>query len=438
MVNPTAIGRRSVVGGTLYKRSAPPPYGSVSLPLVEKFQDNVTRVLDPRYTTNKSIITDEEVAGRGIKNCTHVRITVPVMEPRRFATVSQSISAGPWSDRLVWHCANIEDSRRSQEVALQDSGAASWAPNLDIGAVLSTFGISEPPNKQSGLPPKVVKTIEGVHLSTSAWEFREFPALAKMFTRRGPLAGMVGALRDLGRSRNRSSTLKRLLRAYRDGHLGYSFGLMPTIGDMQSIAREIGRVPMKRARVFNVTTRGHVERSEGKTVVSYNSGYMYDNLYMRQTVTSDRVDGCRVTMRKYLDFGEAGELVASYTNKFIGVNPMALMWEVVPFSFAVDWLLAVDDVLDSLWCNNQDQYELAYWYSVKSVYRRDVSWREYRPLEIYQTRTLLSHQVPPLSVKWSSYRRNRMDPPSPLDMVRAKGANIKNVFLLALIALGFK
>lgn len=133
--------------------------------------------------------------------------------------------------------------------------------------------------------------------------------------------------------------------------LEYSYGWKPLVEDMHNAVNVLQRpFPDK-------VVRG---RATGKHHVLYK----YDvppPYWSHEVTTHDWVIKCHLQLRISVD-----NWVAWYANDLGLTNPAAIAWELVPFSFVVDWFLPIGKYLQSLTdfvgLNRQDPFTT--WYSV--------------------------------------------------------------------------
>jgi hypothetical protein len=131
-------------------------------------------------------------------------------------------------------------------------------------------------------------------------------------------------------------------------------------------------------------------------------------------------------------------------NNTIGNNPAGLIWESTKLSFAIDWLLSLDNVLDLLWLRSQERFEVQYWSSLKYQYERKIRYQictvvtsaDLPYIGTSEVQRRWSDTAHPVISRYTSYQRWPRLAPDLESAVRARGANVKNLFLAALIALG--
>jgi hypothetical protein len=287
----------------------------------------------------------------------------------------------------------------------------------------------------------VVKAIEEWNSTTTAIEARDFPSLFALASRRGPLRGGIAAIKKWERStrdfckRYRKATSRNtvlaLLAAYREGQLGFSFGIMPTVADMRQIYElATNGVPEKRTRIVRRLT-GQTEYTKDVSSSGWNANY---GKYTRKEYISNfHVDGVCVDLKRPMyrtDFGK-------YLNALVGVNGSRLLWDVLPFSWCIDSFLSIDDMLDNLWLGSQTEYDVAYWSSSKLIYRRDVRGMNLVDKGFYPS-TIESwpwQSADTMRAEYTHYNRTPRLPPSIIDSARFRlGAT--QAWLTILVGLG--
>lgn len=135
----------------------------------------------------------------------------------------------------------------------------------------------------------------------------------------------------LGISRSkRPKDLRQSARSLGSNYLEFHFGWSPLIGDIGNAVETLqsGIPPLK------VSAKGSASRSFKETT----GIYWYDQTYWTHSVSSDvRIaSAVRVTNPNLF-----------LANQLGFVNPAMVAWELVPFSFVVDWFVSVSDFLGS-------------------------------------------------------------------------------------------
>jgi len=164
----------------------------------------------------------------------------------------------------------------------------------------------------------------------------------------------------------------------------------------------------------------------------------YRDARVVENMNGMRVDGGLVTINRPPLASDAFNQLSDAIDSYVGVNPIGLIWEVLPFSWAVDWLLSVDDVLDNLFLQASSRFNIQYWTSVKYQYDREVEYKFVEAVSGYPDMIEQLSQCRLLKQSVSYYLRDRVDPPSLIESSRLRGSSVYHVFLLGLVALGFR
>lgn len=312
-------------------------------------------------------------------------------------------------------------------------------------SLLSRTG--EPADRLGSVPARLVSAIEEWHASTSLIEMRDLPSLANLFRRRGPVGLSAAALQkwlvarnDLlasYRRKNSFETIRKLSKAYRDGQLGYAFGIMPTVSDVATVSRILSNgVKPRSTRIIRTIKQ---DKSIATNPISMFVNRNVDTCELREFVSVCRVDGgCAVLKRPRY----SNPTFDNTVKRLLGVNGAQLIWEVLPFSFIVDWFMSVDDALDTIWLHSQTEYDVSFWSSTKLDYRRQVIGHEVLDSQVPALPSGSSAPLPyyrkwsdPTWCEYSRYKRTLREFPTPLSSMRFRLGPIQG-FLTALIALG--
>lgn len=303
------------------------------------------------------------------------------------------------------------------------------------------------PDRYAELPARLVKKLDSLHLANIAWEAREIPKLAELFQKRNRLNTKIGLDWIMGQyagGRMRPWTRltacgpngyasKAFLQWLSHNQLGYSFGLAPTVGDVLSIASTL-RKGLK-PKTFRTTVTIKQSKEFQQTVSLDGVGLQVKRAQCVDHCTVSRVDGVRATLRRPRYYSDIFNRIIP---ALIGHNPANMIWRAIPFSWCVDLVLSIDDVLDTLWCQAQTEYELEYWSSVKRLSTQSFGFdvrKDYRgeyplpPQETLDSDGVMTKVV-------SVYDRFNRVPPAWNQSVRAS-IGPKMGYLTALVALGF-
>lgn len=196
-----------------------------------------------------------------------------------------------------------------------------------------------------------------------AQAFAERAQVAGMFT--NALTDIVSAYRDVrrGRFRRAADTLgiatpRRMPRKMADRWLEYQYGWRPLLGDVHGTIEQFAKSDkIDRYRV-------HVsEKAKSDTEETFESlGYGGFNMPYRFTVAKKTMYHCR------LDYKPANLTLIPFTELGL-TNPASLAWELIPFSFIVDWAVPIGDWLSSL----DAAFGYTFWGGTMSVTRESNS-----------------------------------------------------------------
>lgn len=362
-----------------------------------------------------------------IKPVKHVKSEIVKFERVTGAMANQYAFLPPyptfdWSIPRQWYCTREEQTALPCLIALsrRNQSAYVWPSGQTIYKRDTVD--TDLPDRLPQVPARLVKKLDDLHLVNTAWEARELPDLANMLGKRNRLSTKEGLewIRAFATDRTKYKMMRALspkgfaprmfVDWLRENQLGYSFGLAPTVGEVRSICESLKKGPKKR----NFRTTATIVQDR-----KYDQNVMLDGLpspvvsgRMSETVTVRRVDGVRATYRR-------PKYNTSFFNNTIpmllGHNPANMIWAAIPWSWAVDLILNIDDVLDSLWCQSQTEYDLEYWSSLKVLSDQTFSFRvrdgfggtyppNNPPLESY-------HEENSLNTRLSDYSRTpRMRP----------------------------
>jgi hypothetical protein len=309
-----------------------------------------------------------------------------------------------------------------------------------------------------GVNARLVKKLEQLHSLNMLWEARELPELVSLLSKRNLLAIPNGIawltgrravkgtfapwIADLnGRVTFRRSDLKKHMVYARKGfiswlannQLGYSFGLMPTIGDIRAIAESLKKGLKERKNRTTATIIGHEERL-------YNLPLWPDAAIINRAIGLEkfaisRVDGVRATLLKKLKL--TSDTFDQFVTATLGINGATVLWNCVPFSWVADILWSLDDCLDNLWASSQTDYALEYWSSTTTKYERAIEAFTYGDVVGVPPKaaTYLESYVGPLKCEFQEYKRDPRPSPAVLSGVRQR-VTPSNVYLTSLVALG--
>lgn len=122
------------------------------------------------------------------------------------------------------------------------------------------------------------------------------------------------------------------------GYLTWKFGVKPLTVDMYDAMVELQTSSKTWTPVRKVVTSHNEYHDEKVRRVKLR--------YTDNLITEYRTGAARVTCRYLVRYNES-PVVYALANHGL-TNPAALLWELIPFSFVVDWWIGVGEVLESL------------------------------------------------------------------------------------------
>lgn len=226
------------------------------------------------------------------------------------------------------------------------------------------------------LPKKVINRIDQLALANSLYELKDMPDLYRSFIGRRSLVNQsLKVLRDLrSRYRNVPAILAQLIKLYREGQLAWTFGIMPTVQDCVNIAKA-AKKGIKIPDGASVTIRESKQWSNvGRLAPSW--PVTESACYIDKDVTD--VWGCRIKILENKNVSESMRNLERKIDALVGHNPAAIIWEALPFSWCVDWLVSVDSILDNIYLNSNPMFQVQYWTSHKLVAKRRIEMKVMR------------------------------------------------------------
>jgi hypothetical protein len=156
------------------------------------------------------------------------------------------------------------------------------------------------------------------------------------------VSSLVSGYRDLRKGRNpfnpngrRLKPLKHGTKAMADRWLEYSYGWVPLVQDVYS-AFELQKLEPPTLIVKKSRSKSFTETNHGVP-----HGSPFDNGISQKTESRSRVDRC--TLRAKVTVNSPA---ASFANQVGLTNPALLAWELLPYSFVVDWFYPVGTWLE--------------------------------------------------------------------------------------------
>lgn len=159
----------------------------------------------------------------------------------------------------------------------------------------------------------------------------------------GQTADKIASAVNLYRSKNPKKIWEAVKRGGRhmpQSYLEMSYGWSPLLSDVLGSAEALADA-QNRGRSFNLTVRGSASETERFSSRTEWPG-LYDLVYEGQT--NSRVE-------TVLLYDLPSSLLPSLSSLGL-TNPIALQWELVPYSFVVDWFLPIGEYLNRLDAGN--------------------------------------------------------------------------------------
>jgi hypothetical protein len=162
-------------------------------------------------------------------------------------------------------------------------------------------------------------------------------------------------------TRSQKKILERAFGPYGKGlsgvYLAYSFGIAPLISDMKKVSKACQTLKADMKKGLNSAGKSVSIRRGDSGTISYvnastgvNLGSSYTSGYQKWSISSGP---CKrtVTVRGYRSNQYSTKALAEadyLLSRFGATGPVALGWELIPFSFVVDWFVDLRNITDRL------------------------------------------------------------------------------------------
>jgi hypothetical protein len=170
------------------------------------------------------------------------------------------------------------------------------------------------------------------------------------------------------------------------------FGLLPTVSDIRRVVKELDDQKSRRI-VVTVSNRDNFTGLPVSQKSMTNVMFPYLEHTLRATV--QRTGGLRLSVDRPTYQSEAFRKAADYVERLTGANPLQSIWQMVPWSFVVDYLLSVDDLLDRAWVLSNPEFNSCYWVTRKVIREETIAAKYYGGFK--PTRRLLTQPITPYS-----------------------------------------
>lgn len=189
-------------------------------------------------------------------------------------------------------------------------------------------------------------------------EFKEFPDVIRLFTKivgglKEPIKGIKSLQKRYNKARKKGKTHREALGDLSNEWLQYRYAIMPLVFSVQDI---VELLDSRTAEFKTGRSRDSVQlKGDSAPLFGGESGFIYDEV--TGTIKCSAVGKSRFTDQS-LRLADQ-----------ISINPFLTAWELIPFSFVIDWFVNVGDVIlanTSTWLSLASQS--AFCASVKQEY----------------------------------------------------------------------
>lgn len=285
----------------------------------------------------------------------------------------------------------------SVTVGYRVQAEAVYAVQQVLGGAFSSMSGGSLPAKVDADPAplvgKIMRRLNKFNGATYLAEMKDLPQLASWLARRAKILTVFGSADGRGlnyfRLANASKKLQRfILRVTKknvafwqlsqadkvrvlhslaadqgsDAYLGAIFGLFPTVNETRQLASELAAQRKKRSE-FTVTERLDTRAKPGN--VTANGYGVCSKIVLTDTSYCTSVVGARVGVVHNPYVSQEVSNVNTWLDQHLGYNPMSPVWAIIPFSFVVDWLFGVDNMLDAAFLSTTKKVDIQWWRSTK-------------------------------------------------------------------------
>lgn len=139
------------------------------------------------------------------------------------------------------------------------------------------------------------------------------------------------ALLDLKHGRRPKGRFIDVLKGLRDGYLGYEYGFKPFMSDLKGLY-DLFQSSIKRPLIIRGVSEVKQEWSSKDHPTKYYVDSQFDASISNKTILYGRVSDADVARMSSVNL----------------VNPLQLAWEIVPYSFLVDWAMPIGNTLQAI------------------------------------------------------------------------------------------
>lgn len=156
--------------------------------------------------------------------------------------------------------------------------------------------------------------------------------------RKGNVNGVFNALLGTGKRpyKGWKQTVHDATGVASESWLAWQYGVRPLISDLAGAVKEYDKVRRIRPLIRSYSASGSHDQRAGGTVSVANPPTMYVT-HMTQNVK----------VRAYAEFQDSAQAWDQSAQRLGLTDPLLLAWELIPYSFVIDWFVGVGDYLEA-------------------------------------------------------------------------------------------
>lgn len=313
----------------------------------------------------ENVIIDDDSPGRAIKECIHHKKKItryPTAEMSYWAIGSPDIVASAVGSGSVWwldwfgHAGNDYTLDRSEGIPVISSYERNQT-KLIADTVHAFYSTNETDN--------LLNAIEAPQLVSNMRQLQA--TLGDINTKRTIMDSLrlksdVSASSPAQIAQARSNIRQRILGTgfgsrYSGLFLAYSFGIAPLISDMRKVKNSLRTLRSEIAKAKNSEGRLVSIHRNDRGTLSYHDnndvdlGTQYIDSGWAQWKISTKTCKRTCTVRGYRSRKFSSKRLSELDyllSRFGATGPTALAWELIPFSFVVDWFVDLRNITDRL------------------------------------------------------------------------------------------
>lgn len=303
------------------------------------------------------VITDETGSSRAVKPVDHYK-----KEVERFPSASSRYYApdlsydnrynGPGATWYNWFgiSGSSVAAPDPYSVVRVESTYDRTDEQLVRDAVHDFYSANETDNLLNAIEsPQLLSLLKSIKLLLNKKEFTD-AFIKSLFTKKEARKRFAGKFLTPKALLKRSGNVSGL-------YLAYSFGVAPLITDLKKLQKSIETIKSQLASARSSAGKlVSIHRSDtGKLLLrrlsddsEAGTGVVYDKIYYQLIMnTCRRVVTVRGTRTQKFSSASLANLDYLMT-KFVATGPASLAWELIPFSFVLDWFVDIRNITDRL------------------------------------------------------------------------------------------